>query len=43
MVLVFQVRKMSTMRSSRSNDIEHDDEEEDNSTAIPLGALECSK
>jgi hypothetical protein len=44
MVLVFQVRKMPTMRSSRSNDKEYEEEEEeDNSTAIPLGAVECSK
>jgi hypothetical protein len=42
MVLVFQVRKMPTMRSSRGNDKEHE-EEKDNSTAIPLGAVECIK
>jgi hypothetical protein len=42
MVLVFQVRKISTMRrSSRSNDKEHEEEvEEDTSTSIPLGAVE---
>jgi hypothetical protein len=43
MVLVFQVRKMSTMRrSTRSNDKEHEWEEEveeDTSTSIPLGAV----
>jgi hypothetical protein len=42
MVLVFQVRKMSTMRrSTRSNDKEHEGEEveEDTSTSIPLGAV----
>jgi hypothetical protein len=40
MVLVFQVRKMSTMRrSTRSNDKEHEEEEEDTSTSIPLGAV----
>lgn len=43
MVLVFQVRKISTMRSRRSNEKEHEEEEKDNSTAIPLGAVECSK
>jgi hypothetical protein len=42
MVLVFQVRKLSTMRrSTRSNDKEHEEEEEeeDTSTSIPLGAV----
>jgi hypothetical protein len=43
MVLVFQVRKMSTMRrSTRSNDKEHEGEEEveeDTSTSIPLVAV----
>jgi hypothetical protein len=40
MVLVFQVRKMSTMRkSTRSNDKEHEEEEEDTSTSIPLVAV----
>jgi hypothetical protein len=40
MVLVFQVRKISTMRkSTRSNDKEHEEEEEDTSTSIPLGAV----
>jgi hypothetical protein len=44
MVLVFQVGKMSTMRrSSRSNDKEHEEEDEvkeDTSTTIPFGAVE---
>jgi hypothetical protein len=44
MVLVFQVGKISTMRrSSRSNDKEHEEEdevEEDTSTAIPFRAVE---
>jgi hypothetical protein len=43
MVLVFQVRKMYTMRkSTRSNDKEHEGEEEveeDTSTSIPLVAV----
>jgi hypothetical protein len=41
MVLVFQVRKISTMRkSTRSNDKEHEEEEEeDTSTSIPLVAV----
>jgi hypothetical protein len=43
MVLVFQVWKMSTMRrSSRSNDKEHEEEDEvkeDTSTSIPLVAV----
>jgi hypothetical protein len=44
MVLVFQVWKMYTMRrSSRSNDKEHEEEDEvkeDTSTTIPVGAVE---
>jgi hypothetical protein len=42
MVLVFQVRKMSTMRrSTRNNDKElEEEEEEDISTSIPLRAVE---
>jgi hypothetical protein len=42
MVLLFQVRKISTTRTSpRGNDQEHEEEvEEDTSTSIPLGAVE---